>query len=160
MGAAADPDVVTRECLEGVRVLLVDDEEDFRDSMAAVLSYYGADVTVAVTARQARALMQSIDFDLLLSDIEMPIEDGCSLMASIRALPVSRLRNIHAAALTAACELHLGRARAAGFNRVIPKTLGITDLVRVVRDLADSDRIARRHGEHTDAASRAPSQLR
>jgi CheY-like chemotaxis protein len=161
MAMAVDPGGAAEECLERVRILLVDDEEDFRDSMAAVLSYYGANVTVAVTARQARALLQSIEFDLLISDIEMPIEDGCSLMASIRAMPVPRLRHIHAAALTAACELHMGRARASGFNRVIPKTLGINDFVRVVRDLADSDRVARLHADGSaGTTSRAASQLR
>ena len=138
-------DDVNDDCLLSVRLLLVDDDEDFRESMAALLSYYGADVTVASTARQARGLLQTRDFDLLLSDIEMPIEDGCALMASIRAMCSSRASRIHAAAMTAACERHTAAARAAGFNRVIPKTLGMSDLVRVICDLADSDRVARGH---------------
>jgi PAS domain S-box-containing protein len=72
--------------LYGLRILVVDDEEDIRELVAFVLEQSGAEVTVAASADEALvALNQSVP-DVLLSDIGMPEVDGYMLMRQVRAL--------------------------------------------------------------------------
>ena len=71
--------------LDGVRVLVVDDEGDARDALALVLERCGARVTVAASAAEALAAWRREPHDVLLSDIAMPGEDGYSLIRKIAA---------------------------------------------------------------------------
>ena len=117
-----------RRCLGGLRVLVVDDDEDVRDALLAILLFFGADGCAVDCADDARELLAGGDFDVLLSDIEMPDEDGYDLMRSVRR--ARRTSSIAAAAVT-------GRvspedrcvAIAAGFDRVVAKPLDVTTLV-------------------------------
>jgi len=121
-------------CLTGLRVLVVDDDEDVREALLSVLRLFGADGVAAETAVEARALLAIERFDVLLSDIEMPDEDGYELIRSIRR---SSPAGIAAAAVTACASTAERRAAlAAGFDRVVPKQPEISALVDAVWDLA------------------------
>jgi CheY-like chemotaxis protein len=122
------------QCLLGFRVLVVDDDEDVRDALLSILRLFGADGVAAECADDARALLAVERFDVLLSDIEMPEEDGLELIRSVRR---SRAGCIAAAAVTARDSTadHCA-ALAAGFDRVVPKPPEIASLIDVVRELA------------------------
>src|SRR5439155_745489 len=71
--------------LDGVRVLLVDDEPDSNEAVGNLLASCGADVRAAGSAAQARDILAGWKADVLVSDIGMPDEDGYALIASLRA---------------------------------------------------------------------------
>ena len=102
--------------LEGVKVLVVDDDDDSRELIASVLADLGASVVGASSADEAvNRLEQSVP-DVLLSDIAMPDVDGYALLRRIRGLPVERGGGVPAIALTAYARPVDGeRAYAAGF---------------------------------------------
>jgi signal transduction histidine kinase/ActR/RegA family two-component response regulator len=87
--------------LTGVRILVVDDDEDARHFIRSVLERAGATVHTAASARDAFALVERCALDVMISDIGMPEEDGFSLMRRVRALPSDRGGRIRAIALTA-----------------------------------------------------------
>jgi CheY-like chemotaxis protein len=133
MGTSSD--VPERTCLEGVRVLIVDDDEDVRDALLSLLGLFGADVCAVHGAGVARAVLASWTFDVLLSDIEMPGEDGYQLMRAVRRSP--RTRDLPAAAITGRASPEDRRlALDAGFDRVIAKPPVVDTLVEAVRALA------------------------
>jgi signal transduction histidine kinase/CheY-like chemotaxis protein len=86
--------------LDGVRVLVVDDDAETRDLLSRALTITGARVTTAESARQAFEQLRTEGADVLVSDIGMPEEDGLSLMRRIRSLSGGPGR-IPAIALTA-----------------------------------------------------------
>jgi signal transduction histidine kinase/CheY-like chemotaxis protein len=145
--AAAGPDVGTLPSLAGVSVLVVDDENDTREVVKAILGQQGAQVTTARSVDEAVTLMAASIPDVLLGDIGMPDEDGYSLMRRIRALPADRGGNVPAAALTAYARAEdRMQALLAGYQVHVPKPVQPAELIRVVATLA-----ARR------AAGRMPS---
>lgn len=123
-----------RRCLAGLRVLVVDDDEDVRDALLAILLFFGADGSAVDSAVDAREQLAVESFDVLLSDIEMPYESGYELIRSVRR--ARRTRDIAAAAVTARASADDRRvALAAGFDRVVAKPLDITTLVDAVLEL-------------------------
>jgi CheY-like chemotaxis protein len=123
--------------LDGLRVLVVDDQRDTLELIAFILSEYGADVRTAASASEALdAIAQSVP-DILISDIGMPEEDGYSLLARVRALPAEQGGLLPAIALTAfAREEERVRALKAGFSRHVPKPVEPAELVIVAANLA------------------------
>jgi CheY-like chemotaxis protein len=122
-------------CLSGVRVLVVDDDEDVRDALLSILRLFGADGDAVDCADQARALLDEQRFDVLLSDIEMPDEDGYALIRSVRGS--CRAQRIAAAAVTACASGAERRAALeAGFDRVVGKPPEVDALIDAVRELA------------------------
>jgi signal transduction histidine kinase/CheY-like chemotaxis protein len=75
---------VRPNALLGIRVLVVDDDAAAREVVAAMLRGYGADVTVAASARDAIRVFESAVPDVLVSDIGMPDEDGYDLIRNVR----------------------------------------------------------------------------
>jgi CheY-like chemotaxis protein len=125
--------------LDGLRVLIVDDEEDARDLLAAVLSGSGATVVVTSSAAEGFDALTRNRPDVLLSDIAMPDEDGYSLIRRIRALPPEQGGRVPAIALTAYARLEdRKKALAMGFNIHLAKPVDPRILVSVVRTLVDS----------------------
>ncbi|HEX6901099.1 MAG TPA: ATP-binding protein [Thermoanaerobaculia bacterium] len=121
--------------LEGVNILLVDDEPDTREVMPAVLERFGAHVAVAASAAEAMTLLQRAGADVLVADIGMPEEDGYSLIGRVRALPGS-VRDLPAIALTAyAGEADRRRAMEAGFHLHLAKPVEPAELVSAVAAL-------------------------
>ncbi|HEV2763774.1 MAG TPA: hybrid sensor histidine kinase/response regulator, partial [Pyrinomonadaceae bacterium] len=84
--------------LEGVRVLVVDDQPDARELLALMLGRAGAEVSTAASAVEALELFGREGADALVSDVGMPVEDGYTLVGRIRSLPTGL---IPAIALTA-----------------------------------------------------------
>lgn len=122
--------------LSGLRVLVVDDEPDTREFLAAVLEQQGATVLTAASAQEAMTLIHRDRPDALLSDVGMPLEDGYSLMRRIRSLPAERGGGIPAAAVTAyAREEDRRQAIAAGFQLHVAKPIEPRKLVATVAKL-------------------------
>jgi len=123
--------------LHGLRVLVVEDDHDTRDVIAALLTDAGAQVRLAANAPQGLEAMKSAEVDVLLSDIGMPGMDGHEFIAAVRALPDPRRANVPAAALTAFAQLQdRERALAAGFDRHAAKPLEPQALLTLVAQLA------------------------
>jgi PAS domain S-box-containing protein len=123
--------------LTGVRVLAVDDQEDARLLLQAMLTAAGAEVDVAASASEARRMLAARRPDVVISDIGMPGEDGYALIRDIRhgdgGGDQSRLPCI---AVTAyAREDDRMRALTAGYDRHITKPLDPAALLRAIADL-------------------------
>jgi signal transduction histidine kinase/ActR/RegA family two-component response regulator len=139
--AAPDEPREPMPVLEGLRILLVDDEEDAREVMASALVACGATVVAAPSAKEALDILSSADVDLLLSDIAMPDQDGYALIREIRAMPSARLAAIPAAAVTAhARDDERERALTAGFQMHLTKPIDPLVLARAVATLAANAR--------------------
>jgi PAS domain S-box-containing protein len=124
--------------LGALRVLVVDDEQDTCEVLQAILESCGARVWVVNSAAAALAALAEEAFDVLISDIGMPEEDGYSLIAKVRALDKERGGRIPAAALTAyAGEEDRIRTLRSGFQIHVPKPVSPNELVAVVANLAD-----------------------
>lgn len=134
---APSPAAVPARPLEGLRVLVVDDEPDARELLTVLLSRHGAAVNAADSAAQARELLSATHPHVLLSDIGMPDEDGYDLMRSVRALPGEQGGSTPAIALTAYTRAEdRRRAFAAGFNDHLAKPIDPQELVRLIRGLS------------------------
>jgi signal transduction histidine kinase/ActR/RegA family two-component response regulator len=122
--------------LDGVRVLVVDDEADAREVMACALTACGANVTVAGRAAEALDILAQGDVDVLLADIAMPEQDGYSLIRQVRAAGAWQVASIPAAAVTAhARDDERRRALDAGFQLHLAKPLEPNALARAVHSL-------------------------
>jgi CheY-like chemotaxis protein len=123
--------------LEGVRVLVVDDEADARELLQAVLRQSGAEVRAATSAREAIEMLRQWKPDVLVSDIGMPGEDGYALIRQVRSLPHKEGGSIPAAALTAyARSEDRLRALTSGFQTHVAKPVEPVELAAVVASLA------------------------
>jgi PAS domain S-box-containing protein len=123
--------------LDGVRVMVVDDEADTRDLLSFSLRNYGAEVTALGSASEALAAIQRDKPDVLVSDIGLPGDDGYALIRQVRALDEDRGGRVPAAALTAyAKDEDRHRAIAAGFQAHVPKPVELAELANVVASLA------------------------
>jgi PAS domain S-box-containing protein len=131
--------------LAGVDVLLVEDEEDTRLMIAAALRGFGAQVTAVDSAAAAFAAMESATPAVVVSDIAMPGEDGCSFIARLRTGTIERIRNVPAVALTAyARDEDRTRILACGFGYHLSKPVDPVEMAAVVRRAAVDARAAMR----------------
>ena len=122
--------------LHGVSILLVEDEADSREVVAAQLHGCGASVKTADSAAAAFELIQQEPFDVLVADIGMPGEDGYSLIRRVRALPLSAAASVPAAALTAlARKEDRQQALQAGFQMHLTKPVDVRMLAAAVATL-------------------------
>jgi PAS domain S-box-containing protein len=123
--------------LNGVRVLIVDDERDSREFIEAALMMRGAEVAPCGSAIEALEEMVRRPFDVLVSDIGMPDMDGYWLINKVRQLPAERGGGIPAAALTAYAGIEDGkRVLLAGYQLHVPKPVTPAALTSIVADLA------------------------
>jgi len=119
--------------LEGVCVLVVDDDMANREIVAVHLQEHRANVITASSAAEAIDILQKQHVDVLLADIGMPGEDGYSLVRRVRALASAEAASIPAAALTAlAREEDRQQALAAGFQLHLAKPVDADVLVAAV----------------------------
>ena len=122
--------------LQGVRVLVVDDEVDTREFLVFLLEEYGAQVTAFASAAEVLTSIAKLQPDILLSDIGMPEMDGYMLIRQIRAMPPSLGGEIKAIALTAyAGETDHQQVLKAGFQKHITKPVDLAELVTAIADL-------------------------
>ena len=122
--------------LDGIRVLLVDDEPDGRTLIARILEGQGAHPVCASNAMDALELLSKGHIDLLLSDIGMPEINGFELIRRIRQLDNSRSRPLPAIALTAyARSEDRQRSLLAGFHMHLSKPIEARELIASIAGL-------------------------
>ena len=123
--------------ISGIRILVVDDEQDTRDLIRALLADAGAQVDAAASADEAMRLLQASRYDVLVSDVGMPAEDGYSLLRRLRAMPSGAGGETPALALTAyAAPDDRQRALQAGFDLHVAKPVDPADLLAGIARLA------------------------
>ena len=124
--------------LDGIHVLVVDDEQDARELLTTILTQSGAVVTTAYGVPDALKKLKLVKPDLLVSDIEMSKEDGYSLIRKVRVLEEERGRRIPAIALTAhARSSDRLRALSEGYQMHISKPVEPIELVLAIANLCD-----------------------
>ncbi len=125
--------------LKGVRVLIVDDESDMRYLFKTMLEQYGVEASTAASASEALSMLTANPekYDVLLSDIGMPDQNGYALIRQIRALSAEAGGQIPAVALTAyARDIDNRKAIAMGFQIHAPKPIESVKLAAIVASLA------------------------
>lgn len=123
--------------LEGLRLLVVDDEIDFRELVTMMLGHYGAIVKTAASASEALLDLENWKPDVLVADIGMRGEDGYGLIRKVRTLSAERGGSIPAVALTAYTrDEDRRRALADGFQMHLAKPITGPELAAAVANLA------------------------
>ena len=123
--------------LEGVSILVIDDEADARELIKHVLVQCRADVFTASTADDGLRLLAARGADVVISDIGMPVKDGYQFIRELRALPASQGGTVPAVALTAfARSEDRTRAMVAGYQVHISKPIEPQELVATIASLA------------------------
>ncbi len=126
--------------LDGLRILVVDDEVDARELLIQILVECGAEVVALATADEVIAALeeQTSDsrFDILISDIGMPEQDGYALLRRVRSLELNQGGRIPAVALTAYARAEDRKAALlAGFQSHIAKPVEPGELIAVIANL-------------------------
>jgi signal transduction histidine kinase/ActR/RegA family two-component response regulator len=135
--AAATPAEPAAAVLEGLRLLVVDDEADARALVEHLLCESGARVVAVASGTEALASIEAQPPDLIVSDIGMPGMDGFELIRRVRALPPGRGGATPAIALTAfARSEERTRSLQAGFQLHVAKPVEEAELVAAIASLA------------------------
>jgi len=130
------PEVECPDRLDGLKLLIVDDERDTRELLKTSLERCGAQVFTAGSAAEALKALDDFKPDLIISDIGMPDKDGYELIREIRALPSEQGGAIPAIALTAYARVEDRlRALRAGYQMHVPKPVELAELVAVATSL-------------------------
>jgi PAS domain S-box-containing protein len=144
LGRSADPALdgagrdhrPPRELLNGVRLLIIDDEADMRGYLHRLLTERGAIVGIAESAAEGLRRAREAKPDVVICDISMPGEDGYSFIRQLRAEGDAMLRATPAAALTAFARAEdRQRALEAGFDEHVSKPVEAVEIVALVRRL-------------------------
>jgi PAS domain S-box-containing protein len=135
--AAATPPACEVVRLDGLRILIVDDDLESCEMMIAALDSYGAFVRCATSAIDAIGMLAEFGPDLVLSDIAMPGRDGYAVLSGIRAIETTLGRRVPVAAVTAYAHAEdRERALAAGFDQYVAKPVDPAVLAMAVKALA------------------------
>ena len=148
--------------LDGLRILLIEDDEDTREVLTLGLGLYGAGVTAVSSASEAIVALERDRPDVILSDIGLPDEDGLTLIRKVRRLPPSRGGRVPAVAVTAftLCD-DAEEASRAGFQRHFRKPVETAALFSALADLGRAGGVERRHdGRRTRQAQMPPVERR
>jgi signal transduction histidine kinase len=122
------------EQLDGVRILIVEDDTDSRNVLSVLLEQLGAFVEAVSSAREAFDCVTNRRPDVLVSDIGMPDEDGFSLIRRVREMGDER--KLPAIALTAyARKQDADAAIGAGYDRHLPKPVAPADLIAAIKSV-------------------------
>jgi signal transduction histidine kinase/CheY-like chemotaxis protein len=154
-GEGVDPNA----SVEGVRVIVVDDEADVRDAVAGLLQRSGATVRALESGTSIEAAIAEFRPDVLILDIGMPVEDGYTLIRRIRGFAKADGGDIPAISLTAyARDEDRRHAMNLGFQAHLAKPVDVPVLLTTVRRLADERRAnsepRRAGGENAPMVSR------
>jgi len=124
--------------LDGISILVVDDDADSRDLLAATLEHHGAVVLTAASVGEALNMLRTSPVQVLLTDIAMPGEDGYSLIRKVRKLGSPGTADLPAVALTSlAREEDRQEALQAGFELHLAKPIDSQSLVEAVASLVN-----------------------
>jgi CheY-like chemotaxis protein len=122
--------------LDGIHVLLVEDDDDSRKLLGTMLKRYGAKVTSTKSAAEALDVFSNELPDLLISDIGMPDEDGYELIRKLRERPIDQGGATPAIALTGyASRKDRERALAAGYHKHMAKPVEQAEMIAAIAGL-------------------------
>ncbi|HZF31305.1 MAG TPA: response regulator, partial [Gammaproteobacteria bacterium] len=134
--------VTEPDALQGMRILVVEDEKDTLDFLARMLIARGAEVVVATSAVEALALLPTARVNFLISDIGLPDVDGYELLRRVRQMDASAAGGIPAIALTAYARAEDRMlAFRAGYQAHVAKPVEPGELVTTIADLANLARV-------------------
>ena len=123
--------------LDGVHVLVLDDDPDALAFAAAALEAAHASVTTALSAEEALKILTAEPTDVVLADLGMPQMDGFAFIDRLRHHENRRVREVPAVALTASARSEDRiRALQAGFQIHLPKPIDPVELVTTIASLA------------------------
>jgi PAS domain S-box-containing protein len=135
-----------RTRLEGLRVLVVDDEQDTRDLLKTMLGHIGLEVLTTSSAAEALVAFETFRPHVLICDVGMPGEDGYSLISEVRSFPPEQGGRTPAVALTGYVRgVDRQRALNSGFEAHLAKPVNSTELLSVLTQLMENSRSAGRH---------------
>ena len=118
------------------RILVVDDDDDLRETICDVLALAGHDVVQAADGRAALAQLRAKRFDLIVTDLRMPRMDGWELLAALQA--DGRLRQIPVCVVSAEADVPRGAS-----TPFIRKPFELASLVRTIDEVLDRTRFHR-----------------
>ncbi len=124
------------QSLNGLRVLVVDDEADIRELITVVLESYGIRVKAVTSATAALAALKPFQPDVLICDIRMPDGNGRDLIRQIRALEAKEGGYLPATAITAYLEEEREESLKAGFEAHVHKFTQPSEWVEIIARLA------------------------
>jgi PAS domain S-box-containing protein len=120
--------------LDGLRILVVDDQEDERQLLRTILMHRGAEVVTADSPGMAIEQLQDWKPDVIVSDIAMPGEDGYMLLRRVKELPPPASETPAIAVTAHARAEDRDRAIAAGFRAYLPKPIEPARLIRTIAE--------------------------
>lgn len=117
----------------GLRVLVVDGDSDSRELLTILFAQHGVETITATCVSEAMEKIQQFQFDLLISEIILPKEDGYSLIQQVKSFETTYSVQVPAIALTVCARAHDRRqALAAGFCRHLTKPVNLEELITTV----------------------------
>jgi len=123
--------------LEGLKILIVEDDQDTRDLLKLLVQTHGGDPTAAASVPEALAAYEKSDFHAIVADIGMPDYNGYTLIGRVRARDRERGRMVPAIALTAyTTAIDRDTLLSAGFQVHMPKPFEPSELVSAIVKLA------------------------
>jgi two-component system CheB/CheR fusion protein len=136
-GVSSDGKIENQPRLDGLRILLIDDDQSALEAIGIYLRSFGGEVMTVESAGEAIKSMPSFKPNVLVSDIAMPGEDGYSLIRKVRNLKLAQGGDVPALALTAyATADDTKRLLAAGFQAHMAKPVEANSLGRVILDIS------------------------
>ncbi len=119
--------------LNGLRVLVVDNNLDCKDLLTMLFEEYGIETIAATSVSEALEILKQVKPDVLISEIGLPNEDGFSLMHKVKAFEVAEQVQIPAIALTTYdTEDYRAHAREVGFCKHLSKPFDFDELITTV----------------------------
>ena len=141
-----------RPSLDGIRAVVVEDMLDTYEVLQAALETKGIKVVAATNAKEAMAAIRAIRPDIILADIGLPGEDGCSLIRRVRAIEPNQGALIPAIAITAYTRPEdRDLALSAGFTAFLHKPVNVEELLDLIASLVP--------GRHPSTQSSSPQQV-
>lgn len=136
MEAESLPSLRLPQALDGLQVLIVDDEGDTREFITTLLESYGMSVKAVASAAAALQALSQFRPDVLVSDIRMPGGDGYSLIRQIRDWETKQGGHLPAAAITAYQDEDREKSLKAGYEAHLHKLAQPSEWVEMVAQLA------------------------
>ena len=129
--------VTSSSTLQGVKILVVDDDPDSCDLLSTVLQVYEeTDVRAFSSVKDVLSVFRQLQPQVVISDIAMPNADGFALIQAIRSFPAEQGGKVSAIALSAmASDEDRQRALEAGFDRYLTKPMDVDELISTLLDL-------------------------
>jgi signal transduction histidine kinase/CheY-like chemotaxis protein len=138
--AEPDESTKTKKLPTGIKVLLVEDNDDSREMLTVLFAQSDLQITAVASVAEALRAIEQVKPDILISDIGMPEQDGYDLIRKVRQLPSEKGGGIPAIALTGYASLQ-DRALAlkAGYQEHLSKPVDIDELFELVKNMLDQE---------------------